>query len=183
VILQALIEPAEMNKSMGRIIILNGTSSSGKSTLAAALRPALEPQFHYYASDQLAGAGFRPLDDKVRFAWRTAFFHGFHRSIAAFAEAGLDLLVEHIVEEAGWGEDLAVLLKPFDVFWVGVHAPAAELARREQLRGDRQIGEALQHLATHTYCRYDIEVDTIEPVERNVEAIVHAWNGRHARSS
>lgn len=41
----------------GRIILLNGTSSSGKTTFALALRLDLAPQFHYYASDQLADEG------------------------------------------------------------------------------------------------------------------------------
>ncbi len=123
-----------MASKLGRIILLNGTSSSGKSTLAQALRPELEPQFHFYASDQLADEGFRPLDTEVRFAWRETFFDGFHRSIPAFASVGLDLLVEHLVEEKHWGEQLEVLLAPFDVFWVAVHAPVAEIERREILR-------------------------------------------------
>jgi chloramphenicol 3-O phosphotransferase len=91
-----------MAKSRGRIILLNGTSSAGKSTLAKELRVQLEPQFHYYASDQLADAGFRPPDKDVRFKYREVFFEGFHKSMPAFAEAGLDLLVEHIVERQSW---------------------------------------------------------------------------------
>ena len=168
-----------MEKRPGRIILLNGTSSSGKSTLAKALRPELEPQFHSYASDQLADEGFRPLDKDVRFAWREAFFDGFHRSIPAFANAGLDLLIEHIVEEERWAAALGALLSPFDVFWVGVHAPAAEIKRRELLRGDRQAGEGLYHLKTHTFCRYDVEVDTTEPIAQNVATISNAWRARH----
>ena len=50
----------------GRIILLNGTSSAGKSTLARALRPKLEPQFCFYASDQLADADFRPIQSEAR---------------------------------------------------------------------------------------------------------------------
>ena len=46
----------------GRIVMLNGTLSSGKTTLAQALRAKLPPSFCYYASDQLADARFRPLD-------------------------------------------------------------------------------------------------------------------------
>ena len=167
-----------MARSRGRIILLNGTSSAGKSTLAKALRPRLEPQFHYYASDQLADAGFRPLDKDVRFQRRESFFEGFHRSIPVFAEAGLDLLVEHIVERQSWADDLTTLLSPFDVFWVGVHAPVAEIERRERLRGDRQIGEGVHHLKTHGFCRYDVEVDTTQPLEGNVETILNAWRGR-----
>jgi chloramphenicol 3-O phosphotransferase len=167
-----------MAKSRGRIILLNGTSSAGKSTLARELRVRLEPQFHYYASDQLADAGFRPLDKNVRFKYRESFFEGFHRSIPAFAEVGLDLLVEHIVECQSWADDLNVLLSPFDVFWVGVHAPVAEIERRERLRGNRQIDEGVYHLKTHTFCRYDLEVDTMLPLEQNVETIITAWRSR-----
>ncbi len=43
----------------GGIILLNGTSSAGKTTLARALQPGLGEPFCYYASDQLADAGFR----------------------------------------------------------------------------------------------------------------------------
>lgn len=160
------------------MILLNGTSSSGKSTLAQALRVELEPQFHFYASDQLADEGFRPLDKEVRFAWRETFFEGFHRSIPAFASVGLDLLIEHIVEEKHWVEQLQALLAPFDVFWVGVHAPVTEIERREKLRGDRQQGEGLYHLKTHEFCTYDVEVDTTNPTAENVTTILDSWKSR-----
>jgi len=165
----------------GRIILLNGTSSAGKSTLAKGLRLQLEPQFHYYSSDQLDDAGFRPLDVDVRLNCRQLFFEGFHSSIPAFAEVGVDLLVEHIVEEQSWADDLKVRLAPFDVFWVGVHAPVAEIERRERLRGSRQIGEGVYHLKTHTFCKYDLEIDTMQPLDRNVETIITAWQSRSSR--
>ncbi len=155
-----------------------GRQALAKSTLAFALRSALDPGFHYYASDQLADAGFRPSDAEIRWAWRESFFYGFHASIAAFASAGLDLLVEHIVEEQRWAEDLERILFRFNVFWVGVHAPIWVITRREKARGNRPIGEAVEHLKTHSFCRYDIEVDTTAPVEINVEAIVRQWNVR-----
>lgn len=162
----------------GRIILLNGTSSAGKSTLAKALRERLEPQFCFYASDQLADAGFRPVQPEARTAEREKFFDGFHRSIPAFAAAGLDLLVEHIIEEQSWADDLVKLLSPFDTFWIGVHAPLSELERREQLRGDRKIGEAAYHLKTHSFCKYDVEVDSMQSISQNVNIIVDAWNRR-----
>ena len=163
---------------MGRIILLNGTSSSGKSTLAQALRLELEPQFHFYASDQLADEGFRPLDKEARLAWRQTFFEGFHQSIPAFASVGLDLLIEHIVEEKDWADQLQALLLPFDVFWVGVHAPGAEIERRERLRGNRQQGEGLYHLKTHRFCTYNVEVDTTNSMSENVVTIINGWNSR-----
>jgi chloramphenicol 3-O phosphotransferase len=166
----------------GRIIFLNGTSSSGKSTLAKALRAALAEPFCYYASDQLAESGFRAIRQKVRDAGlrdeRARFFDGFHRSIVSFAEAGNDMLVEHIVEERSWAQQLQELFAHLDTFWVGVHAPLMEIERRERERGDRTIGEARYHLKTHDQCQYDIEVDTTLPNDSVVASIIKAWQAR-----
>lgn len=166
---------------VARVILLNGTSSAGKSTLAAALRPLLPATFCFYSSDQLANAGFRPSADLARWEGREAFFAGFHRSIAAFAEAGLDLLVEHIVERSSWGEQLRDLLSPFDTFWVGVHAPTAVLEQRERQRGDRSIGEAEEHLATHDHCAYDYEIENVEAPAIIAARIAHSWSRRHSQ--
>ena len=163
----------------GGIILLNGTSSAGKTTLAHALQPALGEPFCYYASDQLADAGFRSRrPSREAPPERERFFDGFHRSIAAFASAGNNLIVEHIVEEQAWADDLRRLLAPFTVLWVGVHARAEELMGREQQRGDRQSGEALFHLKTHRYCRYDLEVDAMLPLAEQVARVKSAWERR-----
>lgn len=168
----------------GRIIFLNGTSSSGKTTLANALREALDEPFCYYASDQLADAGFRTVKRCIRHnpasGERGRFFDGFHRSIAAFAQAGNDLIVEHIIEEQSWADQLATLFAGLDVFWIGVHAPIEETERRERERGNRQIGEARYHLKTHAFCRYDLDVDTSEPADQLALRILAAWNCREA---
>ena len=37
--------------------------------------------------------------------------------------------------EQSWADDLKVLLAPFDVFWIGVHAPPEELDRRPTSMG------------------------------------------------
>ncbi len=89
----------------------------------------------------------------------------------SFAEAGNDIIVEHIVEEASWAQQLQELFAPLDTFWV-VHAPLAEMERREQERGDRTIGEARYHLKTHDYCRYDIEVNTTKSLDSLVSSII-----------
>jgi chloramphenicol 3-O phosphotransferase len=161
-----------------RIILLNGTSSAGKSTLVAALRPLLSDTFCYYASDQLADAGFRPQDPDARWHGREAFFSGFHRSIAAFAAAGLDLVVEHVIERASWAEQLRDVLRPFDVFWVGVRAPLNVLEERERMRGDRSPGEAIEHFGTHDFCLYDMEVENVGAPMAVAEQVVRLWELR-----
>lgn len=170
--------------TLGKIILLNGTSSAGKSAICMQLQKQLDEVWCYYASDQLAEAGFRDpvkkelAGDNEMPAERLRFFDGFHRSIAAFAGAGSNLIVEHIVEFDWWLGDLVQLLAEFDVFFVGVHCPLEEVERRERQRPDRTPGEAAYHMKTHDYCTYDFEVDSRQRPEANATKIIAAWNKR-----
>ena len=97
----------------------------------------------------------------------------------AFAEAGNNLIVEHIIETRDWMHRLLRLLGKLDVFFVGVHCPLPELERREAARGDRRIGDARVDFATtHAFGRYDLDVDGTRPVEQNVETVIVAWRSR-----
>lgn len=97
------VEPVPSPRGPGRIILLNGASSSGKSTLATALQAALDAPFLHVSSDQLVAAGILPArrERGGPFDWwhqvRPRFFAGFHRCIPALAAAGNDLIVEHII--------------------------------------------------------------------------------------
>jgi chloramphenicol 3-O phosphotransferase len=170
----------------GKIILLNGASSAGKSTLAAALQARLEQPFWHYSIDHLRAARVLPSSriDTGEFNWadmREQFFAGFHATIPALAAAGNNLLVEHIVENADWMARLLGLLRGFDVFFVGLHCPLEELQRRERERGDRRIGEAqADYETTHTFCLYDLEITSLAPVEVNVSRIIAVWSSRRA---
>jgi len=167
---------AKPERPLGRIIILNGTSSSGKSTIAKKLKQILPPSFCYFASDQLAEQGFRATEATTN--ERVRFFDGFHRSIASFAMCGNDLIVEHIVEEQAWADDLSEILDPFDTFWVGVHCDLETLKLREMQRGDRTLGEAQFHSKTHAFCDYDFEVNSSQRTD-DVATLIHdAWASR-----
>ena len=109
---------------------------------------------------------------------RSRFFDGFHHSISAFANTGSDLLVEHIVEEQIWADDLKAILSPFDTFWVGIHCDLETLEKRESLRGDRSIGEAKYHIKTHQFQSYDLEADgTLDPAD-SARLIHQEWKAR-----
>jgi chloramphenicol 3-O phosphotransferase len=168
----------------GSIILLNGPSSSGKSTLARALQASLAESFWHISIDHLLAAKVLPQEriDRGEFTWkqlRPAFFEGFHRCIPALAQAGNNLIVEHIVETDEWMQRMLDLLQALDVFFVGLHCPLEELERRERLRGDRRMGDARSDFAiTHTFGRYDVEVQTLAPASHNAEAIIKAWHAR-----
>jgi len=174
------VEPA----SPGKIILLNGASSSGKSTLARGLQARLEVPFWHISIDHLRAAHVLPKSriESGEFSWkrmRPSFFDGFHRCLPALSEAGNNLIVEHIVETSDWMNRLLRLLGHLDVFFVGVHCPLPELERRERERGDRRIGEAkLDYETTHAFGMYDFEVNSTEPLDGNVEKIIFAWKAR-----
>lgn len=176
---------------LGTVIILNGASSSGKSTLARKLQGALPVPFLLLSGDQLVEAGVLPArrDPSGPFAWigelRPRFFDGFHRCIPAMAAAGNNVLVEHVVELAAWRTQLDGLLVDFDVFWVGVHCDLAEIDRREAARGDRAVGEGRAHVERdriHRHDPHDLRVDTTAGVtDRLAQTVVDAWRARPRR--
>lgn len=168
----------------GKIIFINGASSSGKSTLSRALQAKLDEPFWHFSIDHLIAAKTLPVRREMQgeFAWsamRPRFFEGFHRCLPALAEAGNNLIVEYIVETEDWLRHLLQLLEPYDVFFVGLHCPLPELERREVERGDRKIGEARQdYETTHTFVLYDFEINSTDSLERNVDMVITAWQDR-----
>ena len=170
----------------GRIIVLHGASSSGKSTLSRALQRVLDEPFLHVASDMLAVGLPERREPDGPFLWagnlRPRFFDGFHRCIPVLATAGNDLIVEHIIELEEWRATLTELLRPFDVFLVAVHCSLDEIDRRERLRGDRRIGEGREHVEVdriHDLGPYDLQVDTTHRDPEDVAVAVAArWRER-----
>ena len=168
----------------GKIILLNGASSAGKSSLAHALQQYLDEPFWHWSIDHLLAAGVLPRERIAHgdFTWaalRPAFFDGFHRSLAGLASGGNNLIVEHIVESQAWMDRLVEQLASFDVFFVGVHCPLPELERRERARGDRRPGSALEDAATtHSFGEYDHEVDATTPADELAAGLSRAWRER-----
>ncbi len=166
---------------MSTILLLNGASSSGKSTLIQALISELREPYFSYSSDKLVDANILPEVNREHHhlanSWnviRPKFFEGFHRSIQAFADAGNDLIVEHVIECEEWLSYLVELLQGHNVFYIGVFCPIEILNTRERARGDRFIGEGQSHLddGIHTWSSYDLEVDTYHSSQKeNVENI------------
>ncbi|MEM8857042.1 MAG: AAA family ATPase [Chloroflexota bacterium] len=169
---------------MSQIILINGPSSAGKSTLARALREALDQPFLHFSFDVFIDNEVIPLK-KIRAggvdwkAMRPQVFDGYHHCLKSLADAGNNLIVDHIIEQKAWLDDLVGLLSEHDVFFVGVYCSVEELERRERARGDRRIGEARRDLETvHTFAPYDFELDAEKPLAENVSELIDAWIGR-----
>ncbi|MBO9133575.1 AAA family ATPase [Rhizobium sp. B230/85] len=173
---------------MAHVIFLHGASSSGKSTIAKALQKRIEQPFWHVSIDHLRDAGVLPTErfKNGDFRWgdaRTAFFNGFHGSLRAYADAGNNLILEHILDTEGWLETLVDLLAEHDVVFAAVHSPLATLIEREAARGDRPVGSAKKDFETiHAGKTYDIELQCDDGVDRNVEKLLDAWR-TESRSS
>ena len=149
----------------GQIILLNGTSSSGKSSIAEELLRMLDPPHFHMSVDAINGMRAkeksRELDEAELTAVLARTRAGFHRAVAGMAEAGNDVIADHVLSEPWRLLDCLTVMAGYRVVFVGVRCSLAELERRERDRGDRSPGAALaQDPLVHAHGRYDIECDT-----------------------
>lgn len=145
------------------IIFLNGTSSSGKSSIAQELLPILDETYFHLPVDRFhAMRAKREYADEAELrADLLRTWSGFHRAVAGMAAGGNNVVVDHLFSERWRLDDCLALFPPKDVVLVGVHCPLPELERRELARGDRRPGMAARQFAqVHAHGVYDIEVDT-----------------------
>jgi chloramphenicol 3-O phosphotransferase len=167
----------------GRIILINGTSSSGKTTLVRALQAAAPDlwlemgidRFAYALPGRVNGQPSWPLlfpyvrpdgGSEGPFTIETTplgnrFISGMHATAAALAGVGFNVIVDHVILEPGWVPEMRRLWAGFQVLHVGVRCPLDVVLERERVREDRTIGQAeAQFGIVHRWTSYDVEVDT-----------------------
>lgn len=172
----------------GRIVLLNGSSSAGKTTLARALQDRLEEPWFHIALDQFRDgmpARYRGLNawpgtpgdlglnvvptehplgrvTEVRFGpVGERMLAGMHRAIAAFAAAGNHVVVDDLLLGPHLLEDYVLVLSGFSVLFVGVRCDLEVANAREGQRWGRFPGTATSHWAeVHAHGLYDLELDT-----------------------
>lgn len=163
----------------GTIIILNGTSSSGKTCLLKAIQDSFQEPFLDVGLDKfiwMLPKRFleRPLWDDVLGKAGHAGQIGhqlvktMHRAILAISALGNYVVADHVLIEPGWLQDCSGLFSEQPAWLVGVRCPLEIVEEREHKRKDRTLGQArLQYDLVHRHGIYDIEVDTSElsPIE------------------
>ena len=163
------------------IVLLSGTSCSGKTTLSRALQRRLSlPQrpFLHIEADR-----FLPhLPDDVGDGSLAAPMHrALHRAIASFADQGFDLIVDGVLPY-GHPDSIADALSTFRrhrLCYIGVHCDLDVLEQRERERANGNEGWARrQYQDIHEGAVYDIEVDTTtteadENADRIARYLVH----------
>ncbi|WP_162287822.1 chloramphenicol phosphotransferase CPT family protein [Indiicoccus explosivorum] len=129
----------------GIIVVLNGTSSSGKTSIAKELIK-LEPSFFHAELDsydkfieemeERGGERLIPVPTERLF----------HRTLALLSDEGVHTVADTVLHDPGTLSDFYRLLTGYPVFFVGVFCAKPELERREKARGDRRVGLAASQL-------------------------------------
>ena len=126
----------------GLVVVVNGASSSGKTSLARALQlVAPDPWLH---------AGIDRFWGMMPQGW-----------MQLGARAGSNVVSDDVFFDRAWAGDWAAALDGIDAWLVGLHCSDDELERRERGRGDREPGEArAEAAAIHEGMPYDLELDS-----------------------
>jgi chloramphenicol 3-O phosphotransferase len=162
-------------------VFLNGTSSSGKTSISTELINQKEIPFYHLSIDEI----FNNYNDFVNNKFPDEPPRGidhqvvsqivdhsilsvYHSTIKLLSELGFNVIVDSIIENDKYFNDFYDVLIDHPILFVGVRCSKEELTRREQSRGDRAIGLAhSQFDYIYSYDEYDLEVNTEElsPVE------------------
>lgn len=162
----------------GTIVVLNGPSSSGKSTLSRYLCENLvehhlhieldafrnmEPTNYWDVGQQLA---------QVRVA---ALCRAINATAATFSRHGQPVIVDHVLSSDAWHYMLEDLIG-LPVLVIGVFCSLEILIERELTRGDRKIGLAKSQFdSIHANRHYDYIVDTSSSSASDYARLVLDW--------
>ncbi len=169
------------------VILLVGPSCAGKSTLAKAVQTlSAEPYLIqsldglFAAMPEAWGGGGEHALDGFRYDWLTApaaggagvrriaygpvgrtLLEGFHRAVAAYADAGVKVIVDDMLLDLEMLKDWANALAATSTLLVKVTAPKEELLRREAARTLHPTpGLVAGHFDLHRGIVADTEIDT-----------------------
>ncbi|CAH1205699.1 Chloramphenicol 3-O phosphotransferase [Paenibacillus auburnensis] len=161
--------------NQGLIVLLNGTSSSGKTSISMELKNQKEILFHHLSIDDFFVNYNDFIDTKfpdieptreVEDVGRILFDpinSLYYATIKLFSEMGLNVIVDTVIDNDKRFNDFLDLFFDHSILFVGVLCSKEELARREQIRGDRKIGLAnSQYDKIYSFNEYDLEVNTEE---------------------
>jgi chloramphenicol 3-O phosphotransferase len=169
----------------GKLIILNGGSSAGKTSLATAFQDLAADCWIHVGIDlfwlalppeQLDLARVRPdyyaWDSVVEddgLDWFTVHpgplldqaMYARYLAIRAYLDNGMNVIADDVIWKREWLIDALRIFGGYQVWMVGVHVSDDEGARREQERGDRHPGwNRGSARAAHADAEYDFELDT-----------------------
>ncbi|MFD2176139.1 chloramphenicol phosphotransferase CPT family protein [Veronia pacifica] len=175
------------------VILLNGTGSSGKTSLAKQLQELIPVQYLNFSIDSILYT-LPPSDLKRMMAGgaieRDGYdYHqltdGYHHCVGALLKAGCRVIIDNAWVHQDELDALEDILSDFEVVRVKVQCRLDICIHRELSRGDRAIGLAeWEYPLVHNYMKYDVVVDTsdISPKEAAAFLLVELEKFNKSRS-
>ncbi|MFL6246781.1 MAG: chloramphenicol phosphotransferase CPT family protein [Thermoanaerobaculia bacterium] len=152
---------------MTTVVVLNGTSSSGKTTIARAFQELAPRVFLNFSIDSILST--LPQSAITRIAQGAdisdlqypQLVRAYYACVRQLLDLGRDLIIDNAITARASAEHLLAAVAGHQVLMVGLHCPAEVLTERERMRGDRCIGMAVaQQERIHSLLSYDLEIDT-----------------------
>ena len=144
-------------------IVLHGTTSAGKTSIARALQEsATTPTFHV-PMDAFACMSTRRhmRSDAERDEAFRLHCKCFRAAIRELVDSQFDLVLDLVLRDEAEFEACLASLSPRQVFVIGIYAPIEVLEERESLRNDRATGMAREQVGHSAYERaYAMRVNT-----------------------
>lgn len=169
----------------GKLIVLNGGSSAGKSSVALEFQELASECWMHLGIDAFWGAlPHSQLDlQQVRpeyYTWDLTVdadglewlgvtpgpilekaMHARYLALRAFLDEGLNVISDDLIWTREWLVDLLSIFDGYEVWLVGLHVSDEEGARRERERGGRIDGANRgSAVAAHADMEYDFELNT-----------------------
>lgn len=166
---------------MATVVVLNGTSSSGKTTIARAFQELAPERFLNFSIDSIlftlpasaldritSGADLSDLDIP-------RLVRAYYSCVRQLLELGHNLVIDNAITTEYQAGALREAVEGHRVLMVGLDCPAEVLAQRERERGDRRAGMAVaQHARIHTLLKYDLMIDSAGESARDAAAKIVA---------
>jgi chloramphenicol 3-O phosphotransferase len=178
--------------NFGTVIVLNGPSGSGKSSVQREFQKLMLPNLWVKVGiDNLFDMPLPDVTAENMEQWQTKnpirwvehgydvngnpvislfvgqegqkVVHGMNSAIAAYARNGCNAIVDYIAYKEDWLKDLKEKLADVKVYYVAVDIPLEVLEQREAARGTSPKGHARSHY-TDVYgdMQYDLRVNSYE---------------------
>jgi len=152
-----------VGKSELTVIVIDGPSSSGKTSILQAFHRLAAVQHLSFSIDE-----FLPILPVGTFEARAgsdsgwiAICRDFHEHLAIAQKANEKMIVEVMLPWPEARQDLFRQLGRAEIYYVQCYCALPELERRERQRGDRRIGLTRSHFErVYAFRGYDLQIDT-----------------------
>jgi chloramphenicol 3-O phosphotransferase len=154
----------------GTVVVLNGVSCSGKSSVARAVQEVMAEPWMHCGLDHFEAMQPRKEGKRIHCFYgqgieQPDLVPALHQAVAALSRMGAHVVNEHILLQPRWLADAVERYRGLPVVFVGVVCPLEELERRERERNKGvQIGQSARQFERLRYLHeagvYDLALDT-----------------------